>query len=325
MTAIDLAAFRERETQGFITCRPHPTHDLLIWNYTAKCQWERAWDDVTMQARGLITTSKGEIVARPFRKFMNYEEYQGTIPVESFKVTEKLDGSLGILYFVDGKPFIATRGSFTSEQAIRATRMLQERYSAFEFLPYYTYLFEILYPENRIVVDYRGMEDIVLLTVIHTEAGKEYDINNPTWVKMWPFPLVKHYDGITDIAELRKLEGDNQEGFVIRFESGLRLKLKFAEYVRLHRLLTQINARVIWDLLRNNQSFDDLLNRVPDEFYAWVASTRDNLIAKYRVIEDGARRLHEQVKGLPTRKKQAEIVKLSPYAAATFRMLDGKD
>lgn len=328
MATIDIDAYREREAQGLITCRSHPTHDLLIWNYTPQCQFQQAWDKITMQSRGLITTSDGTIVARPFKKFHNLEQHAGEIPLEPFKVTEKMDGSLGILYVADGKPYIATRGSFTSEQAEHATKILYSKYAGFiptlQQWDYYTLLFEIVYPQNRIVVDYGAMEDIVLLTVIYTESGKEHNIHDPIWVKIWPFPIVKHYDGIKDIAQLKHLEEPNKEGFVLHFESGLRLKAKFAEYVRLHRLLTQCTARTIWELLRTDQPFDDLLNRVPDEFYAWVKRTRDGLFQQFKTIETQSIAVVEQVKSLPTRKEQAAIVVREQYRGIIFLMLDGK-
>jgi hypothetical protein len=40
MATIDLTAFREHEAQGLVICRPHLTHDLLIWNYTTRCQFD---------------------------------------------------------------------------------------------------------------------------------------------------------------------------------------------------------------------------------------------------------------------------------------------
>lgn len=322
---IDIADFRAHEAQGFVTCRSHPTEDLLIWNYTPRCQYDHVWNDVTIQARGLITRTDGVVVARPFRKFFNYEEHQSAIPLEPFKVTEKMDGSLGILYFVGDVPYIATRGSFASEQAVYGTYILHEKYRDFPFQKCYTYLFEIIYKSNRIVVDYGNMEDLVLLAVIHTETGKEYDIHSPIWVESWPFPIVKHYDGIADLTSLRKIEEANREGFVVHFESGLRLKMKFAEYVRLHRLLTQCTTRSIWDLLRNNASFDEMLSRVPDEFYAWAISTRKRLVEQFEAIECQSKQVYEQVKSLPTRKEQAAIVTKTPVASIVFRMLDGKE
>jgi putative RNA ligase len=329
MAVIDLQAFRECEAQGLITGRTHPTHDLIIWNYTPKCQFGNDWNDVTMQARGLVTKPDGTIVARPFRKFMNIEQHEGPLPLEPFKVTEKADGSLGISYRIDGKTYIATRGSFTSEQAKRATDILHSKYV--DFLPffqqthYYTYLFEIIYPENRICVDYGNMEDLVLLAVIKTETGEEYDIHDEVWCNLWPFPVIKHYDGIKDISILKSLEEPNREGFVIRFESGLRLKCKFTDYVRLHRLITQVNARVIWDLLRNNQPFDDLLEKVPDEFFSWVSTTRDTFLAQFTEIEQYCQQIVAQVQDLPTRKDQAQIIVKEQYSGVIFQMLDKKD
>lgn len=320
---IDVAVFREYAARGLITCRPHPTAALVIWNYTPKCQYEYAWDEVTMQARGLITTLAGEIIARPFKKFMNLDQYQGDLPLEPFTVTTKMDGSLGILFFLDGKPQIATRGSFTSPQAQRANEILA-RYSAFPFSSEYTYLFEIIYAANRIVVDYGQTEELILLAVIHTETGREEDIYGSAWASTWPMPVIKRYDSVQDLAELRLLEEENAEGFVIRFASGLRLKFKFAEYVRLHHLLTQVNARIIWDLLRNHQPFDALLEKVPDEFYTWVRQTRENLEQQFTHIEGHCRAVLLHVKDLPTRKEQAAHIKQAQYPGVVFAMLDAK-
>jgi T4 RnlA family RNA ligase len=325
MAKIDRTVFWKYEREGYITCRLHPHVDLAIWNYTAKAQYERMWNEVTMQARGLITTTDGTIIARPFPKFFNYEEVQETIPVESFKVTEKMDGSLGILYFINGKPSIATRGSFASEQAERANQILHERYSTFDFKPYYTYLFEIIFKSNRIVVDYGDMEDIVLLAVIHTETGTEMDIHHPAWIGAFPFPVVKHYDGIADFTELKKGDQVNREGFVIRFENGLRVKLKLEEYVRLHKILTQCTARTIWELLRSGQSFDAFLERTPDEFFQWVKQTREELEGNYASIEAFCKGMTEQMRALPTRKEQAAIITKHAYPGIVFAMLDNKN
>lgn len=89
-------------------------------------------------------------------------------------------------------------------------------------------------------------------------------------------------------------------------------------------MLTQINARVIWDLLRNNQPFDGLLEKVPDEFYAWVKATRENLEQQFRAIEVQARAVMLQAQELPMRKEQAAYIKQAQYPGVVFAMLDGK-
>lgn len=280
MATIDVIAYREHEEQGLITCRSHPQFDLVIWNYTPKCTCARAWDDVTTQARGLITRPDGTVMSRAFRKFFNLGERAIDLPLEPFTVTDKHDGSLGISYLGDdGRYYISTRGSFTSKQAIRASQILHQKYPDFPFQlhPEYTYLFEIVFPENRYVVNYGDMEDLILLAVIHTETGEErdlQDINVPT-------PIVRIYDGLTDIHALEQLEEDNREGFVVRFASGLRVKVKFAEYKRLFRLLTSCSTVTIWEYLRDGKGTREILDRVPEEFAVWVKSITRDLGTRY--------------------------------------------
>lgn len=116
----------------------------------------------------------GNVVARPFQKFFNYEELQPSdIPTDlPFEIFEKMDGSLGILYWIGDEPFIATRGSFSSDQAIHASSLVNKRFrelgiSKRDLIPNATYLFEIIYPENRIVVDYGSDDTLFLLAILN--------------------------------------------------------------------------------------------------------------------------------------------------------------
>src|ERR1035441_3123422 len=132
---------------GWLRSQRHPHADLWIYNYTEKTQYESHWTPETLVCRGLILDQVGNVVARPFSKFFNYGSPQAaSIPVEPFVVMEKMDGSLGILYYLDGQPRIATRGNFTSEQAIEGTAMIREH--ELERVDGVTALFEILYPAN---------------------------------------------------------------------------------------------------------------------------------------------------------------------------------
>lgn len=319
MTSINLEEYYAHVEQGLITCRKHQTEDLLIWNYTPKCQYTSSWDECTMAARGLITDLNGRIIARPFPKFFSIEQYP-ELPLESFKVTEKLDGSLGILYQVNGAVAIATRGSFTSDQATKANQILQKKYSDYSFHPSYTYLFEIIYPANRIVVDYGSREDLILLAVIETATGNELNIHPYPW----PFPVAKQYDGVTDLKAIAEMNQDNAEGFVIHFESGLRVKAKFAEYKRLHKILTGINEVRIWEMLKNNQDTSVILDVVPDEFYNWVQSIIADLEGHYKAIEKLCIKQVALARNLLTRKEQAMMLKSHIYSGVMFAMLDNK-
>lgn len=320
---MDLKLLQKMISDGYVSKRKHPHADIYIYNYTNSTQFDAVWNNVTIQCRGLILDKDNRVISRPFKKFFNIEEHNSPflddVPTnESFDVFEKMDGSLGIIYWINDEPFIATRGSFLSDQAVKATNMLKTKYS--NSIPQLkrdrTYLVEIIYPSNRIVVDYGQREDLVLLAVIDNQTGLDLPLENIG------FPLVKQYDGVSDYNTLKDLEWENHEGFVVRFSSGFRVKVKMEEYKRLHRIITNVSNKSIWDILRAGQSLDEILDRVPDEFYNWVKNTKDEFIERYEEIEDVCRK---QFKDYGDRKKNALYYQTCNYPAILFKMLDKKD
>ncbi|RYZ20784.1 MAG: 2'-5' RNA ligase, partial [Sphingobacteriales bacterium] len=271
-----------------------------------------------LACRGLILDAAHNIVARPFKKFFNLGEHKPEdIPALPFEVYEKMDGSLGILYWHNDRPYIATRGSFSSEQAKKANELLYRDYShTFAQLDRSkTYLFEIIYPENRIVLDYGDEEKLVLLAVTDIQSGTSCPLPDIG------FPLVTRYDGIQDLAAVQAMNDDAKEGFVIRFANDMRLKIKFSEYLRLHRIVTQISSVDIWEYMQSEHSFDEILDKVPDEFYQWVKRTRARLQEQYDAIES---RCRADFKEVDSRKETAMYFMTCPYPAVLFAMLNRK-
>lgn len=280
--------------EGFVSVQTHPSLPLFIYNYTAAAQYAQCWNDVTIQCRGLILDADRNVVARPFPKFFNIEEHSRSDILFSrpFQVFEKLDGSLGILY--NGNS-IATRGSFTSPQAVKGTEMLWEQLN---FTPAegYTYLFEIIYPENRIVVDYGGTEGLIFLCAVHNETGANvFSFGDD---RDWPGLSAKRYtiEPGTNPRDLKGLQNDLDEGFVLYFPSAnKRMKVKFDEYVRLHRIVTGVSTKTIWKALRDGGSLDEILDRVPDEFYDWVRFTEADLKQNFSDVADKAHKTFTRI------------------------------
>lgn len=311
-------ALEQMIASGHVRMTKHPERPLYIYNYTATAQYEYMWNEVTMLCRGLILDEHYKIVARPFTKFFNYGEVQNQhIPSLPFQVFDKMDGSLGILYWWENQPYIATRGSFMGEQAIKANELLYGKYAdCIDSLDKNkTYLFEIIYPENRIVINYGHQEELVLLAIVDNETGVESPL-----VDMG-FPIVKRYDGLNDLEAIRQLQIQDKEGFIIRFDNGFRIKIKFDEYVRLHRIITQVSSKTIWENLRDNQSMDELLDQVPDEFFTWVGTTIDDFWEEYRKIEAEA---VAEYKELEDRKTTALYFQSCKHAAILFKMYENR-
>lgn len=316
--ADDLAAAIDA---GYVTRRMHPTLPLSIYTYTRAAQYDRVWTPVTIKCRGLIADATGQIVAHCLPKFFNTGEhdhgqpYAPPLPDESFQVYDKVDGSLGTVFHHAGHWHAASKGSFVSEQATWAQQWI-DTHDTTLLAEGTTYVAEIVYPENRIVVDYGDRRDMVLLTAFNS-AGKEIRLSfvADDWE---PIGSIVRTWGALPIADLLKLTEANArpdgqpvsgmaaEGYVIRYASGLRTKAKLAEYVRLHKILTGITERDIWRYLgiqrfadqppklvakalgcsaaevvafadSGRGPLDVLLEQVPDEFDAWVRSVAAQL------------------------------------------------
>ena len=311
--------------EGFVSVQYHPEDEnLAIFNYSNKCQWEQKWDEITMMSRGLIINIKtGERLSNPLPKFFNYEEAINKgleIPREAPVVTKKYDGWLGISYWLNGSPRISTRGSFASPGALWATDWLGKNIPKEAIPKDKTLLFEIIHPITKIVCNY-DFEGLVHFATREIETGKEdrsFSVHE-RFKRAEEIPF-------NDITALKAMEEKNQEGFVIFYpEVNSRLKIKFDEYKRLHKIMTGVSEIGVWEFLRDNRSLDPLLEKVPDEFYQWVNRVVDDLKRKYMEIEkESGYVLGNLHPGMP-RKEQAEVIKKGKYPGVSFSMLDGKD
>lgn len=313
---------------GLISARLHPTLPLTVYNYTAKAQHLpiSEWTPVLSDCRGLILDAAGEIVARPFPKFWNYDQVLNRIPAsETFTISEKLDGSLGVVCAYHGNLIVATRGSFESEQAKWAAEWFRTtafgHYGAWRPTEGLTYLFEIVYPDNRIVVDYHGRKECVLLETLDVH-GKSH----PHTAIVSPFPKAQLYPSLNP-AEIKPEMFPGEEGFVVRWESGFRAKIKMPEYVRLHRLITQVSTRSIWDLLRSGQEtpIEDLLKGVPADFQSWVIHQINELKERQEYLISYAMLRAQRYPEFTDRKAFATWVLKQDHPSLIFAALDGKD
>lgn len=287
---------------GYISVRSHDEFPLKILNYTKKACGIRAdnWPDALMKSRGLIVDDYNNIVAFGLRKFWNVEKT--TWLNSPLTVCDKLDGSLGIVYQWDGKPYIATRGSFHSEMAEWANKFLDQNPDYREWLTDETGLeiltphVEIIFNSNRIVVDY-DYEDLVLL-------GYNDDVQwipaQPNW--RYPGRVAEsfQFDSLKDIfkSEYRP----NAEGFVIIDSKGQMKKYKYQEYLDLHRAVSNMTERAIYNKLVAGEAEDFILS-LPDEF-------QDDANAMKRELEE---------------KYSAKTIEFFSYSAELSRAVDTKN
>lgn len=309
---------------GYITARS--INGITIYNYTDKAQWDRRWNNETSQCRGIITDEAGTVLARPFPKFFNHNEPEAHTPNEPVIVTDKADGSLGIAYTINGVVRIATRGSLISEQAIHATRLLADKHPSWRPPAGVTALFEIIYPENRIVLDYGDTDDLVLLGGIHIGSGWHITTSELGW----DGPTIEQLPYASLQEALAAPPRKNAEGMVVHFlEANTRVKIKQEDYVRLHRIVTGWNERTIWEHLQAGETLAQLIDGLPDEFHRWAVETAKQIIEAKELGEERARfAFYEILADMPAgweRKDFAQAaVKQPDLRPALFQLLDNK-
>lgn len=314
--------------EGLINKVKHTNLDLWILNYSKKCQYERCWDSITSKCRGLILDGNDNIVARPFEKFFNWEELdEATINKYSRKtpkVFSKEDGSLGILYKHNGNYFLATRGSFNSEQAIYGTFMLNKHYSKFldslntdEF----TYLFEIIFKKNKIVLEYEE-EKLILLDILKIEDGSSHLYLNPG------FETPKEINW-SSYQHLKEKDIRGEEGYVLKYDDGYRIKIKFDNYVKMHYLVHHISNMTIWETLSLGGDIYKLIEELPDEMHLWIKLWVDHFEDDFTHYKYMAFSCFDQHKGeLKTSRKNFAIKVINEclpeIRSSMFAMADNK-
>lgn len=239
---------------------------------------KHVWNDSELHLRSLLTDSDGRVLSAGLPKFFNYSErpdddesFRRAFHRGAVQFTEKLDGTLIILSYVDGKPHFRTRGNFDlGDFHEPVMRLVEEKYprlltvhegpsffSAVTALE--SWLFEYTAPDNRIVLSYNEPSLRVLGYVGLDDLKPGWDtFALDHFSLVTGVPVVKLVDvhslghDLVDVLDgIRNWSG--AEGVVVRYvksdEQGIAvspalIKIKARDYVRLHALKFRLEGKV---------------------------------------------------------------------------------
>lgn len=303
---------REYEKLGLIRSQVHPELPLNIFVYTQFTSFERLWNNVTMACRGLVVDDKGRCVVRCLPKFFNDDEPHLRAPEAITMMPnyyDKMDGSLiQVVFDQEYGVVVTSKGSFDSDQARWAKQIIAEEGYVFE--QGLSYIFELIHPENRIVLDYGDRRDLTLLAVVETDTGNERDI------------YANRFDGfkrVQEITDVTRHMAGLVEG-VVRKHGTYRVKIKTEEYVRLHRIVTEFTEKRVWEALKDGQSLE--FQNMPEEFQKWLDDTIGNLLIQYNDIDGKAGA--ENLKTKDWTDKEVGLSEDLQYKGLVFMLRKGK-
>jgi RNA ligase len=303
--------------------RPNPAHGSKAEEYAI----------LRRECCGLKFDKEGRLLARPFHKFFNLFETEETqpraLPLESAMVTEKLDGSMIHPVLMPGDKLALMTMQWRSPIARQAEEhALASRHGYEDFcmsllrrglMP----IFEWCSRQQRIIVDHPE-DRLVLLTVRHQIEGwylAQEDVEAAA--RPYDVPTVRA-ERIPDdfsgwLARIRALPV-SEEGVVLVFPSGQRVKVKGDAYIKAHQAMEGV-GREAWvlDLILTGKE-DDVLPFLPPEaqeaMIGFANSVREGLKGTAARIEARAEELLARAGG--DRRILASFVTQEPQADQAF-------
>ena len=299
------------------------------------------------ECRGITFDSNGKIHSRPLHKFFNIGELPETQMhiVETLmktghahRVMDKRDGSMVHPVRVQGKIFLKTKKSFTSDAANLATSLMEHA------LPGHlkfchacldegiTPIFEFTSPRNRIVLPYAN-DELRLLHIRDNVTG-DYVDNPGIYAKLMGFdiPTGAEYDltkfGSSDI--LSSMEHDeDKEGYVIQFDDGSMVKGKTQWYLQLHRTIVFVRERDVAEMVVN-ETVDDYKSYVatspePDVQMKKIENIEHRVLSKIRQIENEISEAYNEISHLTNRKEIVMKMKGHKWFHAVMDRVSGKE
>lgn len=303
----------------------------------------RNGDSLVEQSRGLVLWEADPdnfvVAAQPFVRFYNLgQEAAAELDWSSAVFQEKLDGTLLIVYKDPrdrDKWCVATRNvpeadvpcadgrTFTQKfWGAVEQHQLQPFLSMFEIAaPDSTLLFELVGPDNQIVLPYDQVR-LVFLAAFNNITGIELEV--PEWNGL-ERPRKWHFLSAAEAAQwVSEQPGTVLEGVVAQDSSGLRVKIKNANYLALSKVMTAAGSdRGLLELILSGTA-DDSVSFLP-------AVRRDKLQQLESNLRDFCQALEEFCQQLPktaTRKEAAlqiqEDTRMSSWIGPILEIWSGK-
>lgn len=213
---------------------------------------------------------------KSIKKLNNHQSKRYDIEVEDnhnfFANDILVHNSLGICYWHEDESRwrVNTRGSFESDQAVWASKWLSAHPEVTKnFFRGSTYLFEVIYPENKIVVAY-DFSGLVLLGAYHEDGWEyeRYELEEVVDDTKLELVEVHDFNSVEEMLEQAKSLPAHKEGWVLSYPCGYRVKVKGDEYCRVHKLISRCTPIAAWESYKALDDFEVLKKDLPEEFRA---------------------------------------------------------
>ncbi|MFK7678708.1 RNA ligase [Bacillus sp. Wb] len=295
--------------------------EFILIRYGLADVQEKMWEDkdsIYRECRSVVIDLKKEqLVLTPFRKFFNLDEVEENkldVITEKFKsasiveIANKLDGSMQNARWYNENVFMTGSMALDKNDSWRLEEgysMLSENYvSMIRSNSELTFIFEYISQKDAHVVLYdKNDEGMHLIGIRNTETGEQLSYKNVIEIaESYDVAVVELEDKTLEkmLEEMKQVSSHEKEGWVINLD-GHYVKVKCDDYVSIHRLLDKVSSvNVIIEAIAND-SYDDLISKIPDKYkervrniagliFKYVRDTREQINKFYASAPKGTRK-----------------------------------
>ena len=301
-----------------------------LLNYSPEAMYGGNMTEVEKACRGLVVRDDGKIMALSMARFFNLGEPQcPSLPDEPYTVWEKVDGSLGVFWYDGEKWRCNTRGSFENEYIDFAQswwdRHIDRNVLDDDVLPQWlTIMVEICFDDDPMPRTVRYDEGLYLVAVRDRYSGQDFDMRDERWYDLgFEHPKLISVGGLDKLLE-DKTSREGTEGWVVRYESGLRVKIKTAWYLRMFRAVMYLTPKHIRELMM--EAGENWIDEFPDDLRPEAAAIQQELEGRYQEELKRIYDAYSKVANIESRKDYALKVKADypELAGWLFALRDDK-
>jgi len=249
----------------------------------------------------VIDVENDNIVLCPFKKFHNLNEIEENSldniqkmisNAKSIEISEKLDGSMQSFTWYNCEVLGSGSQGLDKEQSWRLEdgyNMIKSQKNYMQMLKdcaHFTFIFEYISLKDAHVVQYnKAQEGMYLIGIRNKVTGDQFSYEiTKEFADFYNVLTVKTFDKTLDevMGELDKYKSNEAEGYVLNID-GHMLKIKFNDYVSIHRILSKISSVNLIIKHIADDTFDDLISKVPDAYRERVKSIAQ-LVSNYSLL-----------------------------------------
>ena len=319
---MDINALNDLLELGFIGRATSASGELSIYHSTEKAEAEWSigdWPEEALIAQGLILDRECNIIARPIKKFFNWDNFEGVICTDiNYKVQKAQSKLVCMLYKdEDRQPTLATRDSLYSEYT-KSFRQFHSNEGINGIIDTHTATFEIQVDDNN---NY----SFCLISINNIVTGKEVSKNDQQYLKalsgcknLWEGLRCEELPNI-NLNEIHTMS--NNADLNVVYSNGFRIQMNFDQYLGLTRITEKVSIKIIWEYLKNDYSLNVLISSIPKEFHSWIVGVAGDLMANFNILELKIKNEYNEIMNLVSandNKAFAELAKTKENASMLF-------